>query len=125
MSTEALTIAKLQSRWRSRAVRSEVQAAAADTVAPPDKAVSREAQFAALPKDESGNLLPLCCALENFKIFGSGVYCYMIWVRLMQRVFISAFLINLPTFFNNVAGNRLPHKHITFFTSGTLGCVRQ
>ena len=64
---------KLQSKWRSRALRAEIQASLALYVAKPSMAQARAAQKAVLPHDELGNLLPLNCSIECFKCFGSGI----------------------------------------------------
>lgn len=94
----------IQSKWRSKALRAEVEAAVAMYVSEPSLARARAAQLALLPQDQYGKLLPLNCSLECFKCFGSGVYCYMIWIRFMKHVFLAATVINLPTMFNNLAG---------------------
>ena len=111
----------LQSRWRSAQVKAEIMAAIAHEVAEPSLALSQAAQHALLPKDQFGNLLPLCCSLECFRCFGSGVYTYMIWMRHMTKVFIAAALVNLPTAVHNGAGSRLSEP--SWMTINSLGNV--
>lgn len=33
-----------------------------------------------------GNLLPIHCPMSCFRVFGKGVYCYMMWERMMRDV---------------------------------------
>ena len=48
--------------------------------------------------------LPLSCPIECFKAFGPGVYTYMLWMRLMKRVFAVAFAFALGNMAHNWAG---------------------
>lgn len=52
--------------------------------------------------------LPLNCHIDCFQVFGEGVYCYMLWMRMMKRTFFVAFLFAMPNMAHNIAGNRLP-----------------
>ena len=104
---EEAKVRVIQSRWRAHNLRAEIESMIAHEFAAPKISVSRAAQRALLPKLESGALVPLYCSLDTFSCFGSGVYCYMLWIRLMAKVFFAAFLVNLPTMFHNVNGGKL------------------
>ena len=104
---EEAKVRVIQSRWRAHNLRAEIESMIAHEFAAPKISVSRAAQRALLPKLESGALVPLYCSLDTFSCFGSGVYCYMLWIRLMAKVFFAAFLVNLPTMFHNANGGKL------------------
>ena len=48
--------------------------------------------------------LPMSCPIECFEAFGEGVYCYMLWMRLMKRTFFVAFAFALGNMAHNWAG---------------------
>ena len=106
-SSEETKVRTIQSRWRAHNLRAEIESVIAHEFAAPSMSVSRAAQRALLPKLESDDLVPLHCSLDTFSCFGSGVYCYMLWIRLMSKAFFAAFLVNLPTMFHNANGAKL------------------
>lgn len=60
-----------------------------------------------LPRDGGGKLLPLSCPDQCFQVFGVGVYSYMLWMRLMKRVFFVAFLFSVANLVQNAFGGVL------------------
>ena len=74
-----------------------------------------------LPRLEDGALVPLTCPIECFKVFGEGVYSYVVWQRLMMQTFFIIFLIALPNTIHNIEGGGL--KDASWMTVHTLGNV--
>eukprot|EP00966_Prymnesium_polylepis_P066998 1555062-Prymnesium_polylepis.1 len=77
---------------------------------------------ALLPHDQHGRLLPLNCPIECFQAFGSGIYTYMLWVRLMRRVFLVAFALNIANMVHNITGGEL-RREASVWSIHTLGNV--
>ena len=112
---------KLQSMWRGHKLRRALEYQLCEIIAPPSMKVSRAAQTAALPRDQNGQLLPICCSIECFKAFGAGVYAYMKWQRFMVTVFLIAFAFALPNMIHNSFGEMLTSP--SWLTLHSLGNV--
>ena len=65
-------------------------------------------------------MLPRWAPIECFQVFGTGVYCYMLWTRAMKRVFLLAFLFSLANLVQNGTGNQHTDG-FSIFTSFTVG----
>lgn len=95
-------------------------------VARPELERAKEYARSRLPRDQDGRLLPLGCNLSCFQVFGSGVYCYMRWCKMMQSIFLYAFTLSLANIIHNATGGELfTDMSGTFlskiFTATTLG----
>lgn len=116
-----------QKKWRTKAVRDalrvEIESRLGAQVAAPKISVAKEEQERLLPHDEDGNLLPVFCPIETFRIFGAGVYSYVCWMQFMEKVFLVAFAFSLPNMIHNVAGGELSPEETTWMTVHTLGNV--
>ena len=99
----------------------EMEAHASLHCAEPSLLESRRLQESYLPRRDASDprLISLMCPIEHFRVFGTGVYCYMRYTQFMGRIFLFAALLNLPTIVNNYGGARLG-SHITWVTAGTL-----
>ena len=91
--------------------------------ATPSIEVSRAVQTARLPRDDNGNLLPLTCSLSCFKVFGPGVYAYMVWQRFMMMTFGIAFAFVMPNMSHNAFGDRLLNP--TWLNIHSLGNISE
>ena len=120
-SAAAGGISKLQNLWRGHVAREEMRERLEAVVAPPSIKVSKEAQVAETPKSQDGRLLSLFCPIEVFKVFGSGVYAYMHWSRMMMVAFAIAFAFALPNTMQNMFGDQLEEP--SWLTAHTLGNV--
>ena len=68
--------------------------------------------------------LPLSCPIECFHAFGEGIYCYMLWMRLMKRTFAVAFAFALGNMAHNWAGgNELDCGGNCWLSVHTIGNV--
>lgn len=110
---------KLQSIWRGKAMRTELEGRLEAEVAKPSIAKAKEAQKATLPQNSNGELLSLFSPIESFKVFGTGVYVYMQWQRWMFATFALAFAFALPNTIDYIFGSGL--KDPTWMTIHTLG----
>jgi len=95
---------RIEAAVRGWVVRRRVRALLNRAVAKPELGRAKEYARSLLPRDQDGRLLPLGCNVACFKVFGSGVYVYMRWVRLMQYVFLYAFTLSLANLIHNVTG---------------------
>ena len=70
---------RIQASVRGWLVRRRLDQLLDRAVAKPDLRLAKEFARSLLPRDQDGRLLPLGCNINCFKVFGSGVYCYMRW----------------------------------------------
>jgi hypothetical protein len=124
---------RVQAHLRGWLVRRRFDKLLDRAVATSDLQLAKEFARSLLPRDQDGRLLPLGCNINCFKVFGSGVYCYMRWCarravgrpalphardpactlispgrcKLMQTVFLYAFTLSLANLIHNSTGGGL------------------
>jgi hypothetical protein len=87
-------IIRVQQHARGYLLRKHHQRHLRRAVGIPNLELSKELADAMLPKDQDGDLLPLSCPVECFRVYGAGLYSYMQWAVLMKRVFFICFLFS-------------------------------
>ena len=120
------TATKISSLWRGHLIRDAIKDQLQSVVAKPSIKASKAAQTASLPHNERGELLPIFCSVECFKVFGAGVYAYMRWQQYMALVFAIAFALACPNMLYNALGDALPQiagDSSAWLTITTLGNV--
>lgn len=118
----AVAAVKIQKVVRGVLVRTSLQARMNRLVGKPSLARAREHARSLLPKDQAGELLPLNCPIECFQVFGTGVYCYMLWMQLMKRTFFVAFLFAFANLVQNTTGGQLQEQQ-SWLSIHTFGNV--
>lgn len=115
-------IVRIQKHIRGKLVRVQLQRQMNRTVGVPDIERAKEYSRLLLPHDQDGELLPLSCPIECFRVFGSGIYSYMRWAVLMKRIFFVAFLFSFSSMVDNIFGGELHVKN--WLAVPTIGNAR-
>ena len=111
----------MQAVFRGVFVRRRIYSHLDRAVAVPDLARAEAHAKALLPSDQEGELLPLSCPIECFRVFGSGIFTYMLWSRLMRNTFIVCFMLSVATMVHNLTGGKLQDANL--LVALTLGNV--
>ena len=111
----------MQAVFRGVFVRRRIYQHLGRAVAVPDLARAEAHARSLLPSDQEGALLPLSCPIECFRVFGSGIFTYMLWSRLMRNVFIVCFMLSVATMVHNLTGGKLQDANL--LVALTLGNV--
>ena len=118
---ELAAATRLQERVRakSRHTRERNRDDMARAFSTPSLDKAREHARSQLPHMPDGNLLPINCPMSCFRVFGKGVYCYMVWQRMMRDAMITALIMNTSNIISNLAGTGL--ESCSFYSCATIG----